>query len=77
MKPVKSIKTRKSDAEAKAMAAYVAMFSCIEDSLAFEKAALATPTIHLPPIARIVRDGGEPTELYWRWLHMQCETWGY
>lgn len=73
----KIVKTRKSDDEAKTMAAYVAMFASIEDSLIFEKAALSTPTPHLPPIARSVRDGGQRTELYWRWLHMQCLVWGF
>jgi hypothetical protein len=72
---MKGIKTRKSDDEAKAMAAYVASFSTIEDSLAFEKAALAAPNVHLPPVARGVRDGGQRTTLYWRWLHVLAEVW--
>jgi hypothetical protein len=49
---MKTVKTRKSDDETKAMASCVAMFSSIEGALAFEKAALATSRIHLPPCAR-------------------------
>lgn len=68
-------KTRKSDDEAKAMAGYVASFSSIEDALAFEKAALSAANVHLPPVARGVRDGGQRTTLYWRWLHILAEVW--
>lgn len=72
---MKAIKTRKTDDEAKAMAAYVASFSSIEDALAFEKAALSAPNVHLPPCARSVRDGGQRATLYWRWLHILAEVW--
>lgn len=72
---MKTVKTRKSDDETKAMAAYVSMFSSIEDALAFEKAALTTPNVHLPPCARSVRDGSPRTTLYWRWLHIMTEVW--
>jgi hypothetical protein len=72
---VKPVKARKSDDEAKAMATYVSRFSSIEDALAFEKAALSTPNIHLPPCARSVRDGGQRTALYWRWLDVSAEVW--
>ena len=72
---MKTIKTRKSDDEAKEMAAYVAMFSSIEDALAFEKAALSAPNIHLPPCARVARDSGQRAALYWRWLHVLAEAW--
>jgi len=72
---VKTIKTRKSDDEAKAMASYVAQFSSIEDALAFEKAALGAPNIHLPPCARSARDRGQRTALYWRWLDVLAEVW--
>lgn len=72
---MKQIKTRKSDDDAKAMATYVSRFSSIEDALAFEKAALATPNVHLPPCARSVRDGGQRTALYWRWLDVSAEVW--
>jgi len=72
---MKLIKTRKSDDEAKAMATYVSRFSSIEDALAFEKAALSTPSVHLPPCARSVRDGGQRTSLYWRWLDVSAEVW--
>lgn len=72
---MKIIKTRKSDDEAKAMATYVSRFSSIEDALAFEKAALAAPSVHLPPCARSVRDGGQRTSLYWRWLDISAEVW--
>jgi hypothetical protein len=72
---VKIVKTRKTDDEVKAMASFVAMFTSIEDALAFEKAAIAAPNIHLPPCARVVRDGGQRTALYWRWLHILAEVW--
>lgn len=72
---MKTTKTRKSDDEAKTMAAYVAQFSSIEDALAFEKTVLSTPNVHLPPCARSVRDGGPHTTLYWRWLNVLAEVW--
>jgi hypothetical protein len=72
---MKIIKTRKTDDEVKAMAAFVAVFTSIEDALAFEKAALGAPNIHLPPCARSVRDGGQRTALYWRWLNILAEVW--
>lgn len=72
---MRAARTRKSDDAAEAMAAFVSMFNSIEDALAFEKAALGTPNIHLPPIARAVRDGGPRTILYWRWLTISAEVW--
>ena len=69
------VKTRKTDDEVKAMAGFASMFTALEDALAFEKAALATPNIHLPPCARVVRDGGQHTTLYWRWLNIMAEAW--
>jgi hypothetical protein len=72
---MKIAKTRKTDDHVKAMASFVAMFTSIEDALAFEKAALSTPNVHLPPCARSVRDGGQRTEVYWRWLHILAEVW--
>lgn len=72
---MKIVKTRKTDDEVKAMAGFVAMFTSIEDALAFEKAALGAPNIHLPPCARSVRDGGQRTALYWRWLNILAEVW--
>ena len=72
---MKIVKTRKTDDEVKAMAAFVAQFTSIEDALAFEKAANAAPNIHLPPCARSVRDGGQRTALYWRWLNILAEVW--
>ena len=72
---MKVIKTRKTDDDAKAMATYAASFSSLEDALAFEKAALAAPNVHLPPCARSVRDGSPRTTLYWRWLHILAEVW--
>jgi hypothetical protein len=72
---VKVAKTRKTDDETKAMASFVSLFSSIEDALAFEEAALTTPNVHLPPCARSVRDGGQRTTLYWRWLHVLAEVW--
>ncbi len=72
---MKIVKTRKTDEEVKAMAAYVAQFTSIEDALAFEKAALAASNVHLPPCGRSVRDGGQRTALYWRWLNVLAEVW--
>jgi hypothetical protein len=72
---VKIVKTRKTDDEVKAMAGFVAMFTSIEDALAFEKAALAAPNIHLPPCSRVARDSGLRTALYWRWLNILAEVW--
>ena len=72
---MKIVKTRKTDDEVKAMAGFASMFTSLEDALAFEKAALATPNVHLPPCARVVRDGGQRTTLYWRWLHVLAEVW--
>jgi len=72
---VKIVKTRKTNDEVKAMAGFAAMFTSLEDAIAFEKAALAAPNIHLPPCARVVRDGGQRTELYWRWLNILAEVW--
>ena len=72
---MKIVKTRKTDDDVKAMSSFVAVFTSIEDALAFEKAALATPTVHLPPCARVVRDGGQRTALYWRRLNVLAEVW--
>jgi hypothetical protein len=72
---MKIAKTRKTDDEVKAMAAFAAMFTSLEDALAFEKAALQAPNVHLPPCARVVRDGGQRTTLYWRWLNVLAEVW--
>ena len=72
---MKIVKTRKTDDEVKAMAGFVARFPSLEDALAFEKAALATPNVHLPLCARSVRDGGPRTSLYWRWLDIMAEVW--
>jgi len=72
---MKVVKTRKTDDEARAMGTYVAQFSSIDDALAFEKAALSAPNVHLPPCARSVRDGGQRTTLYWRWLDVLAEVW--
>lgn len=72
---MRAVKTRKDDDAAEAMAVFVSMFNSIEDALAFEKAALSTPNIHLPPVARAVRDGGLRSTLYWRWLTISAEVW--
>ena len=72
---MKIVKTRKTDDEVKAMSSFASMFTSLEDALAFEKAALGTPNVHLPPCARVVRDGGQRTALYWRWLHVLAEVW--
>lgn len=72
---MKTVKSRKSDDEAKAMASYVARFSSIEDALAFEKAALSASNVHLPPCARGARDHNQRNALYWRWLDVLAEVW--
>ena len=73
---MKIVKTRKTDDEVKAMAGFASMFPSLEDAMAFEKAILTTPNVHLPPCARSVRDGSAPrTALYWRWLHVLAEVW--
>lgn len=72
---MRAAKTRKNDDEAGAMATFVAMFSSIEDALLFEKTMLSTTNAHLPPIAKAVRDGGQRTTLYWRWLAISAEVW--
>lgn len=72
---MRAVKTRKDDDAAEAMAVFVSMFNSIEDALAFEKAALSTPNIHLPPVTRAVRDGGLRSTLYWRWLTISAEVW--
>jgi hypothetical protein len=60
---------------AKAMATYVSMFTSMTDAAAFEKAVLSTVDIHLPPCARLVKAGGQPNALYWRWLAVTAEVW--
>ena len=72
---MKITKTRKTDDEVKEMASFAAKFTSLEDALAFEKAALTTPNVHLPPCARSVRDNGPRTALYWRWLNVLAEVW--
>jgi len=72
---MKIVKTRKTDDEVKAMAGFASVFTSLEDALAFEKAALSTPSVHLPPCARSVRDGAPRTALYWRWLNVLAEVW--
>jgi hypothetical protein len=72
---VKIVKTRKTEDEVKAMASFASQFTSLEDALACEKALLSTPTIHLPPCARVVRDGGQRTTLYWLWLNVMAQVW--
>jgi hypothetical protein len=51
--------------------AYLAAGGTVE----FEQAALAIGNEFLPPHARTVRDGGEPTPDYWNWLLEQlCDA---
>lgn len=57
------------------MMAYVALFANLEDATAFQNAALKTATLHLPPCARLVRDGGAPSAIFWRWLGAMAEAW--
>jgi hypothetical protein len=73
VKPAKLLKLDRD--EAKARNAYVALFGSLDDALAFQKAAHQTAVTHLPPCVRIVRDGGAPTAIYWRWLAAQAEAW--
>lgn len=68
-------KLKKSSDDGKAMFGYVSLFESMGDAVAFEKAALATDPKHLPPCAKIVRDGGGPSATYWRWLAAMAEAW--
>jgi hypothetical protein len=74
---VKPGKLKRSDdaAQSKALHSYVSLFANLEDATAFESAALKTKNEFLPPCARVVRDGGAPTAVYWRWLAAQAEAW--
>lgn len=60
---------------AKAMASYVSMFTSMPDAAAFEKAVLSTADVHLPPCAKFVKAGGQPSPIYWRWLAVTAEVW--
>jgi hypothetical protein len=72
---VKPAKTRKTVDDAKAMAGYVSLFASMEDAAMFEKAVLGTSNTHLPPCARLVKEGAAPSSLYWRWLAVTAEAW--
>lgn len=72
---MKPAKIRKTTDDAKAMAAYASLFDSMDDAVAFEKAALATANAHLPPCARLVKEGAQPSSLYWRWLAVTAEAW--
>ena len=72
---MKPAKIRKSVDDSKAMAAYVALFVSLEDATVFERAVLSTANAHLPPCARVVKEGGAPNALYWRWLAVTAEAW--
>jgi hypothetical protein len=74
MKPAR-LKSPNSAADTKAMVTYLSLFTSLDDAQAFQSAALKTETKHLPPCARLVRDGGVPTAIYWRWLAAQAEAW--
>jgi hypothetical protein len=72
---VKPARLRTEPTDTKAMAAYLSLFGNLTDAQAFEAAALKTKNEHLPPCARVVRDGGAPTAVYWRWLAAMAEAW--
>lgn len=72
---MKPPKLRKTADDAKSMAAYVALFHSMDDAALFQKAVLATADVHLPAVARVVKSGGQPTALYWRWLAVTAEVW--
>lgn len=73
MKPAKL--KRADSGISKALYGYVSLFENLDDATAFEGAALKTATLHLPPCARVVRDGGAPSAIYYRWLAAQAEAW--
>lgn len=73
--PMKPGKIKSSNDKNKAMFAYVSLFENMSDAVAFEKAALATEPKHLPPCAKVVKDGGTSTAIYWRWLAAMAEAW--
>lgn len=73
MKPARLARSDRE--ESKARLAYVALFTNLEDAVAFQESAHQTAVQHLPPCVRIVRDGGAPTAIYWRWLAAQAEAW--
>lgn len=57
--------------------AYLARFGTKTDAVRFEERVLAIGSEFLPPPARAVRDGAEPSPEYWAWLcdqHAAVET---
>lgn len=66
---------KNSPTDTKAMVGCLSLFSSLDDAQAFQAAALKTQNAFLPPCARVVRDGGAPTAVYWRWLAAQAEAW--
>jgi hypothetical protein len=73
---MKPAKLSKPDRETnRAMLGYLSLFANLDDAQAFQKAAHATDVKHLPPCVRVVRDGGAPSAIYWRWLAAQAEAW--
>lgn len=73
MKPGKLMKP--DPGIAKAMTMFLSLFASLDDATAFQKAVHGIDNKHLPPCVRVVRDGGVPTALYWRWLAVQAEAW--
>ena len=53
---------------------YLAGFRTLSDALAFENAALSCGPAFLPPEARDVLDGKDPTPAYWCWLIGQSDA---
>ena len=72
---LKPARLRKTADDARAMAGYVSLFHSMEDASIFEKAVLSTAKEMLPPCARVVKEGGQPTSIYWRWLAITAEVW--
>lgn len=72
---LKPARLRKPADDGRAMAAYVSLFLSMEDAAIFEKAVLSTAKEFLPPCARVVKEGGAATGVYWRWLAITAEVW--
>lgn len=52
---------------------YLDRFVSARVAIEFEHAVLSVGSEFLPPEARHVRDGGEPSPAYWEWLCSQID----
>lgn len=50
---------------------FLGKFANLAEAMAFETRVLSIGGSLLPPCAIVVRDGGEPTDEYWRFLLFQ------